>query len=114
MPTVLATNYPASPDLAGDRPFANILYMVFLVRSGVEILSAFRSSTGPTTGPPGKEWLPPIRRMCSAAAARPWSSLATRSGQPLGTGDRSPAWWGLACPPARGPENPNRLEALRQ
>lgn len=55
--------------------FANILFILFMGRSGLEILSAFPKFYLSDDCPPGKEWLRLTRRVYSADSAHPWSSL---------------------------------------
>jgi DMSO/TMAO reductase YedYZ molybdopterin-dependent catalytic subunit/thiosulfate reductase cytochrome b subunit len=74
-PVLLATNYKVFPIWLVIGHFANILFMLFMVRSGLEILSAFPKFYLSDDCPPGKEWLRLTRRVYSAEAAHPWSSL---------------------------------------
>ncbi|MGH9207128.1 MAG: hypothetical protein ACRD1G_11305 [Acidimicrobiales bacterium] len=53
----------------------NIVFMLFLLRSDLEIVSAFPKFYLSDDCPPGKEWLRLTRRVYSADAAHPWSSL---------------------------------------
>jgi DMSO/TMAO reductase YedYZ molybdopterin-dependent catalytic subunit/thiosulfate reductase cytochrome b subunit len=73
--TVLTVNYLDFPVWIVITHFANILFMLFMVRSGLEILSAFPKFYLSDDCPPGKEWLRLTRRVYSADAAHPWSSL---------------------------------------
>jgi hypothetical protein len=75
MPAVLATDYKVFSIWIVITHFANILFMVFMVRSGLEILSAFPKFYLSDDGPPGHEWLCLTRRVYSADAAHTWSSL---------------------------------------
>jgi len=73
--SMLAVNYKVFPIWIVIGHFANILFMLFMVRSGLEILSAFPKFYLSDDCPPGKEWLRLTRRVYSADAAHPWSSF---------------------------------------
>lgn len=72
---LLAVDYKVFPIWLVIGHFANILFMLFLVRSGLEILSAFPKFYLSDDCPPGKEWLRLTRKVFSAESAHPWSSL---------------------------------------
>jgi len=55
--------------------FLNIVFMVLLMRSGLEVLSAFPKFYWNDGCPPGREWLRLSRRTFSGEPRRPWSSL---------------------------------------
>lgn len=55
--------------------FLNLFLLLFLGRSGLEVLSAFPKFYLSDDCPPGKEWLRLTRKVVSADAAHPWSSL---------------------------------------
>ena len=69
------TDYRVFPIWIVIGHFANILFMLFLVRSGLEILSSFPKFYLSDDCPPGKEWLRLTRRAYSADAAHPWSAF---------------------------------------
>jgi DMSO/TMAO reductase YedYZ molybdopterin-dependent catalytic subunit/thiosulfate reductase cytochrome b subunit len=73
--SMVAADYNVFPMWIIITHFANILFMVFMFRSGLEILSAFPKFYLSDDCPPGKEWLRLTRRVYSADAAHPWSSL---------------------------------------
>jgi DMSO/TMAO reductase YedYZ molybdopterin-dependent catalytic subunit/thiosulfate reductase cytochrome b subunit len=75
MTSLLAVNYKVFPIWIVIGHFANILFMVFMIRSGLEILSAFPKFYLSDDCPPGKEWLRLTRKVVSADAAHPWSSF---------------------------------------
>lgn len=72
---IAAANYRVFPIWLVIGHFANILFMLFMGRSGLEILSAFPKFYLSDDCPPGKEWLRLTRRVYSADSAHPWSSL---------------------------------------
>ena len=55
--------------------FLNIFFMLLLVRSGVEVLSAFPKFYWRDGCPPGREWLRFSAKTFAADSRRPWSSL---------------------------------------
>ncbi|MGH9065800.1 MAG: molybdopterin-dependent oxidoreductase [Acidimicrobiales bacterium] len=55
--------------------FSNMLFMLFMGRSGLEVLSSLPKLYLSDDCPPGKEWLRLTRRVFSADAAHPWISL---------------------------------------
>jgi thiosulfate reductase cytochrome b subunit len=55
--------------------FANIAFVLFMARSGLEVLSACPKFYWSDDCPPGKEWLRLTHKTFSADAAHPWSSL---------------------------------------
>lgn len=57
--------------------FANILFIVLMIRSGPGIFSAFPKFYLADDCPPGKEWLRLTRKVVSAGAGHPWSSFDT-------------------------------------
>lgn len=71
----LTVNYLDFPVWIVITHFANIVFLLFMVRSGLEVLSAFPKFYLSDDCPPGKEWLRLTRRVYSADAAHPWSSL---------------------------------------
>jgi DMSO/TMAO reductase YedYZ molybdopterin-dependent catalytic subunit/thiosulfate reductase cytochrome b subunit len=73
--SMLGVDYKVFPIWIVITHFANILFMLFMVRSGLEILSAFPKFYLSDDCPPGKEWLRLTRRVYLANAAHPWSSL---------------------------------------
>ena len=75
MLAILAVNYKVFPIWIVITHFANILFMLFMVRSGLEILSAFPKFHLSDDCPPGKEWLRLTKRVYSADSAHPWSSF---------------------------------------
>jgi DMSO/TMAO reductase YedYZ molybdopterin-dependent catalytic subunit/thiosulfate reductase cytochrome b subunit len=70
--------------------FLNLFLMLFLARSGLEVLSAFPKFYLSDDCPPGKEWLRLTRRVYSADSAHPWSSL-----------DEEEAWSPIIALPGR-------------
>jgi DMSO/TMAO reductase YedYZ molybdopterin-dependent catalytic subunit/thiosulfate reductase cytochrome b subunit len=70
--------------------FLNLFFLLFLGRSGLEVLSALPKFYLSDDCPPGKEWLRLTRRVYSADSAHPWSSL-----------DEEEAWSPLIALPGR-------------
>ncbi len=75
MTPLAADDYRVFPIWLIIGHFANICFMLFMARSGLEILSAFPKFYLSDDCPPGKEWLRLTRRVYSADSAHPWSSL---------------------------------------
>ena len=73
--TIAAVDYRAFPLWLIIGHFLNILFMLFLIRSGLEVLSAFPKFYLSDDCTPGKEWLRLTHKVFSADAAHPWSSL---------------------------------------
>ncbi len=69
------TNYKDFPGWIVVTHFLNITFMLFMVRSGLEVLSAFPKFYLSDDCPPGKEWLRLTHKVFSADAAHPWISL---------------------------------------
>ncbi len=55
--------------------FANIMFMLFMGRSGLEILSALPKFYWNDHCPPGHEWLRLTKKVVSADSATPWSAF---------------------------------------
>ncbi|MDG3016861.1 molybdopterin-dependent oxidoreductase [Speluncibacter jeojiensis] len=53
----------------------NVLFMIMMARSGIEILSAFPKFYWRDDCPPGREWLRLSKKVFSSEPRRPWSSL---------------------------------------
>ena len=70
--------------------FLNLLFMVMLFRSGIEVLSAFPKFYLSDDCPPGREWLRLSKKMYGADTRRPWSSL-----------DEEESWSPLVALPGR-------------
>ena len=56
--------------------FLNIVFMLLLARSGLEVLSAFPKLYWNDGCPPGREWLRLSKKTFSAESRKPWSSLS--------------------------------------
>jgi DMSO/TMAO reductase YedYZ molybdopterin-dependent catalytic subunit/thiosulfate reductase cytochrome b subunit len=56
--------------------FLNIVFMLLLARSGIEVLSAFPKLYWNDGCPPGREWLRLSKKTFSAEPRQPWSSLS--------------------------------------
>jgi hypothetical protein len=56
--------------------FLNIVFMLLLARSGIEVLSAFPKLYWNDGCPPGREWLRLSKKTFSAEPRKPWSSLS--------------------------------------
>ena len=69
------TNFEDFPFWIVVAHFLNLCFMLFMGRSGLEVLSAFPKFYLSDDCPPGKEWLRLTRKVVSADAAHPWSSL---------------------------------------
>ncbi|MDQ6839620.1 MAG: substrate-binding domain-containing protein [Actinomycetota bacterium] len=69
------TNFKDFPLWIVAAHFLNIVFMLFMGRSGLEILSAFPKFYLSDDCPPGKEWLRLTHKVVSADSAHPWTSL---------------------------------------
>ncbi len=71
----MLTNFKDFPLWIVVAHFLNLFFLLFLGRSGLEVLSALPKFYLSDDCPPGKEWLRLTRKVVSADAAHPWSSL---------------------------------------
>ncbi|WP_337313975.1 molybdopterin-dependent oxidoreductase [Candidatus Aeolococcus gillhamiae] len=69
------TDYSVFPIWIVITHFLNMLFILFLARSGLEVLSACPKFYWNDHCMPGREWLRLTKKTFSAESARPWSSL---------------------------------------